>query len=169
MVFKFLCHFCVLARTLTINIWLNKLLCVPFHPKHWNQGNAFLYCLFFRGVFAFFEHNMCDFWSKFGHNSGTKIDQFFHNCSTHVGSPTGWSNVYISNHIWSKQLFINHDLQIKLSELGPNASCVWGKGKTLKNYTLFNYLGVSFWLIRSAYSFIGCALIYEGVSKLWFW
>ena len=32
----------------------------------------------------------------------------------------------------------------KKRELGPKASCVWVKWKTLKNYTLFNYTGVSF-------------------------
>ena len=39
-------------------------------------------------------------------------------------------------------------------ELGPKASCGWGKGRTRKYYKLFNYKGVSFWLIRMAYSLI---------------
>ena len=47
-------------------------------------------------------------------------------------------------------------------KLGTKASCVWDKGRTLKYYKLFNYKGVSFWLIRMAYPLItACPYAYQ--------
>ena len=50
------------------------------------------------------------------------------------------------------KIYIDH--LIFKYELGPKASCGWGKGRTLIYYKLFNYKCVSFWLIRMAYSLI---------------